>query len=177
MVLLKGSSDRLHTMTEIKLYRSPWKVIRLLAPNSVMLWGSVLMLMDHRWLAGSLGIVFCGSINVLFFYYLFDRRPQIIINQHGIFDRTLHEQFINWELIEDAYLVGTGAGKMISLVVDDTFKPSNKKARWLRLIIRLNEAMGYQELRLKVGFLNVDAAQLVELILLMRTATKPDGNS
>lgn len=40
------------------------------------------------------------------FDQLFDGRPQIIINEIGIFDRMTHNDFINWEIIMGAYAAG-----------------------------------------------------------------------
>ena len=38
-------------------------------------------------------------------YHLLDRRPQIMINEIGIFDRRTYKDFINWDVIQRAYSI------------------------------------------------------------------------
>ncbi|UFH53476.1 hypothetical protein LN737_24240 [Spirosoma sp. KNUC1025] len=107
-------------------------------------------------------------------YQLLDRRPQVIINQHGVFDRTIRKDFINWEIIQDAYPIAINGVKFVCLVVDDEFKPSKQKGLLYKSLAIINEAIGAQELNINLGALNVDERQLTKLVLFMRTATKPE---
>lgn len=60
-------------------------------------------------------------------FHLVDRRPQVIINEIGIFDRTTIRETINWEIIQDAYLMDVHGQKFICLIVDEKFEPSKRK--------------------------------------------------
>jgi hypothetical protein len=119
-------------------------------------------------------IVFFGLGLPLGVYQLLDRRPQIIINELGVFDRTTHRDFINWEIIQGAYLVEVHKQPLLCLVVDEAFEPSRSKGRFGRGVARLNKDLGFQELNLALGSVAVDAERLAAFILTMRTATMPE---
>ncbi len=163
-------------MNEIKLYKSPLRAVKLILLCSIFvaigLWGIKAGNMP-AWMAWwSIGFFGIGYPVGLF--HLFDRRPQIIINETGIFDRTTHKNFINWEIIRDAYLIDIHGQKFICLVVDEQFKPSRTKRNSYRLAAKLNKAIGAQELNLSLGQIKIDAGKLTEFILLMRTAKRPN---
>ena len=155
---------------EIKLYRSPLKAIRLIFLSSLFVIPSLLGIVS-----GSIAIIsicFFGLGYPIGIYYLLDRRPQIIFNEFGVFDRTVNKEFINWDIIHDAYRVNIYKQKFICLIVEEQFRPSKKKGKFYQQIVKLNEALGTQELNLNLGQVNADADKLVEFILLMRNATK-----
>ena len=60
-------------------------------------------------------------------YHLLDRRPQIIINEFGVFDRTTYKDFINWDVIEGAYSIDMMGQKFVVLTVDEKYLASVKK--------------------------------------------------
>jgi hypothetical protein len=163
-------------MKEIKLYKSPWRAIKLILLCSIFvalgLWG---ILTGHMptWVAW-LNIGFFGLGYPVGLFHLFDRRPQIIINETGIFDRTTNKDFINWEIIKDAYLIDIHKQKFICLVVDEKFKPSQNKSKLYQQTANFNEVIGAQELNISLGQVKIDPEKLTEFILLMRTATKTD---
>lgn len=162
-------------MTEYKLYKSRSKAVKLLLLSTLFVAGGIFMLQQAdapRW-AAWLCIVFFGMGIPLGFFQLLDRRPQILINEWGIFDRTLHRDFINWEIIRDAYLASVNGQQFICLVVDKEFEPSKKKGGIQRQLASLNKELGFQELNLNVGSVQVDAARLTAFILAMKSAEKP----
>lgn len=103
-------------------------------------------------------------------FHLFDRRPQIVINELGIWDRTTKQDAINWEIIQNAYLTDVHGQKFICLQVDESYEPSNKKGKWYKNFARLNKSLGFQELNLSLGQIKVDATRLTEFIILMSNA-------
>ncbi|HXD91666.1 MAG TPA: STM3941 family protein [Bacteroidia bacterium] len=163
-------------MTEIKLYKSRWRAIKLMLLCSVFvalgLWGILYSDMP-AWMAW-LNIGFFGLGYPVGLFHLFDRRPQIIINEIGVFDRTTHKDFINWEIIKHAYLIDIHKQKFICLVVNDAFKPSQSKNKLYKKTAEFSEAIGAQELNISLGQIKIDPKKLTEFILLMLTATKPD---
>ena len=107
-------------MIEVKLYKSPWKALLLLISSGAFVALFIfLMSIKGPKLMAILGLVFFGFGVCVALFHLFDRRPQIIINEIGIFDRTIHDQFINWELIRNAYTFDVHGQKFISLKIDD----------------------------------------------------------
>lgn len=119
-------------------------------------------------------IIFFGLGYPVGLFQLFDRRPQIIINEIGIFDRMIHKDFINWEIIQDAYLAEMHGQKFICLVVDQQFEPSKSKGKLTRELAGFSKALGFQELNISLGNVKVNAERLTEFILAMRTADKPN---
>lgn len=118
------------------------------------------------WIAW-LNICFFGLGFPVGLFHLFDRRPQIIINEIGIFDRTTYTDFINWEIIQNAYLMGINGQKSICLVVDEKYEPSAKKGRFAKLMSHFNKELGVQELNIQLGQIKIDAVKLTEFILAM----------
>src|SRR5688500_19009768 len=93
-------------MIELKLYKSRWVSIKLMLGCLLFVGVGYFMLsrpnapLPLAWLC----IGFFGLGIPVGIYQLLDRRPQIIINEFGIFDRTTHHEFINWKIIQDVYL-------------------------------------------------------------------------
>ena len=159
-------------MIEVKLYKSPWKALLLLISSGAFVALFIfLMSIKGPKLMAILGLVFFGFGVCVALFHLFDRRPQIIINDIGIFDRTIHDQFINWELIRNAYTFDVHGQKFISLKIDDNFKPSKKKGKWYKRVAKLNEALGAQELNINLSQIHMNTKRLTAFILKMTEAT------
>lgn len=165
-------------MQEIKLYKSPGRAKRLILVSSIfVIIGLWQIESGHMrlWMAYS-SVFFFGLGVLVGLYHLFDNRPQIIINEVGIFDRMGHKEMINWEIIKDAYLINISGQPFICIVVDEKFKPSKKKGKFYRKMSKLNELIGAQEINISLGQLKVDYQKLTDFILQMRSATKGDKN-
>jgi hypothetical protein len=159
-------------MTEIKLYKSKQRAIRLILLCTPFVLIGIWMLADKP-LIGWLSIGFFGLGYPLGIYNLFDKRPMIIINEIGIFDRSANSEFINWELIQDAYPININGQKFICLIINEKFKPSRKKGVTYRSTVKLNEAIGAQELNIHLGQIEkIDEIKLTEFILEMSKADK-----
>ena len=122
---------------------------------------------------GWFGTIFFGLGIPVALFHLFDKRPQIIINDIGIFDRTTNQKTINWEIIENAYLANIHGQKFICLVVNEKFEPSKQKGKWFKRTVRLNKALGFQELNISLGQIKIDEAKLRDFILKMSQADHP----
>jgi hypothetical protein len=126
-------------------------------------------------LVGWFSIAFFGLAYPIGIYNLLDKRPAIILNELGIFDRSINKEFINWELIKEAYPISINRQKFICLVVDEKFKPSKKKGFFYKSVSKLNEAIGAQELNLNLNQVQkIDEVKLTLFILKMSKATKTD---
>jgi hypothetical protein len=120
------------------------------------------------------GIIFFGLGYPLALFQLLDRRPQIIVNELGIFDRTTHKDFINWEIIQDAYLAEAQGQRFICLVVAQQFEPSSSKGKATKKLAEFSKALGFQELNISLGNVKVNAGRLKDFILAMRMAERPN---
>jgi hypothetical protein len=163
-----------YKMKEVKLYKSPWKALKLILLCSIFVVVGIWLLSTDtpRWIAW-LNIGFFGLGYPVGFFHLLDRRPQIIINELGIFDRTTNQDTINWEIIKDAYLVDVHGQKFICLIVDENFEPSKKKGLPHRTMAGLNKTLGFQELNISLGQLKIDEQKLGQFIMAMSRADKP----
>jgi hypothetical protein len=162
-------------MVELKLYKSRWVSIKLMLGCLLFVGIGYSMLGRPdapQWLAW-LSIAFFGLGFFVGIYQLLDRRPQIIINEIGIFDRTTHHEFINWEIIQDVYLAQVHKQQIICLIVDEEFEPSRKKSKIKQGIASFGKQLGFQELNLTLTYLDVDAERLAEFVLAMRSAERP----
>ena len=166
-------------MKEFRLYKSPWKAVRLLVGCAAFVGMGAFMLGRPSappglgWLA----IGFFGLGIPVCLFQLFDRRPQIIVNDVGVFDRTMHHEFINWALIQDVYLVEINKQKFICLVVDQAFEPSRRKGKFRQGVASLNKEMGFQELNISLAFVSIDAFRFAEFILAMRGAAPSERDA
>ena len=109
-------------------------------------------------------------------YHLFDKRPQIVINEVGIFDRTTCKDFINWVVIQRAFVADTPAmWTYVCLIVDDKYLQPIKKAKVVRPFFF--GVVGAGEIFISIGLLAVDEVKLTEFILKMIKAKPEDRNN
>ncbi|TSD67162.1 hypothetical protein FFF34_007135 [Inquilinus sp. KBS0705] len=134
-------------MAELKLYKSRWKAIKLLFLASPFIaFGLYEILYEHggtnpimAWLA----VCFFGLAIPISLFMLLDQRPEIIIDERGLFSRSsygLFEKkpnrgFVEWQEIKDTYIVKqpvgwrftTGTHKYICIKLTETAKKTNNK--------------------------------------------------
>lgn len=163
-------------MKEFRLHKSRWKAAKLLLGCAAFVALGCFMLGQPdapRWVAwASIGFFGLGiPVNL---FQLLDRRPQIIVNDVGVFDRIMHHEFINWEIIQDVYLAEVNRQVFICLVVDQAFEPSRRKGKFRQSVASLNKELGFQELNISLGFVKIDAFRFAEFILAMRGAAPPE---
>ena len=166
----------------LALYKSPIRALKLQAMTLPFVAIGVWMIIrsdawEYDWWIGWLCSLFFGMGIPISLYNLFDRRPHIILNETGVFDRTLHRDIINWEVIQDAYPYVISNQKFIALIVSDEFKPSRKKSVWYQRMARMNEALGAQELNLNLSQVKADEVKLAILIKLLAKSPRAErGN-
>lgn len=107
-------------------------------------------------------------------FSILDRRPVVIINDVGIFDRTLSKKVINWDIIRDAYMVEMKKQKFICLVIDEKYEPSTEKGKLYKATVELNKEMGFQELNISASVLDVNPDKLLHLILQLKDSSSDE---
>jgi len=163
-------------MKEIKLFKSPWKSIKLIFLCSIFVFGGIFLLRQSeapKWI-GWLNICFFGLGYPVALFHLADRRPQIIINEIGIFDRTTYSNFINWSVIQNAYLIDIHKQKFICLIVDENYEPSRRKGNFKKRMSTFSKSIGAQELNISLGQIQIDELRLTEFIQMMIQAKPED---
>lgn len=153
-------------MKEIKLYKSPIKSIRLLFLSSLLVLINVWLLYEGEnskmyWF----GLFLFGIGFIIGMFNVLDRRPQIILNKVGIWDRAIREDVIKWEYIEDAYEKDFQKQVFISIVTNNGFIKKKKTYSWASWI---NKKVGAQDLNLILTYINVDIEKLITLINILK---------
>ncbi|MBX2967338.1 MAG: hypothetical protein KF845_14425 [Cyclobacteriaceae bacterium] len=160
-------------MTEVKLYKTPFKGLKIFALTIPFIAIGIWMILKEpigtdKYIIGWIGVCFFGLGIPVGLFQTFDRRPQIIINENGIWDRTTNEGEIKWEQIHGAYTINIHGQKFTSLVVDDSFVFKTKQYKWTSKINKLVEA---QRLNLHLSQLDIDDLTMLSFIEEMAKAT------
>ncbi|RAK62198.1 STM3941 family protein [Hymenobacter edaphi] len=158
-------------MKEITLYKSRWQAIRvmLLCTPFVLIGFWMVFGKDHNPF-GWVSIGFFGLGYPFGIYNLLDRRPLITLNSIGILHHEAHREFINWDLIQDAYLTEVHKQQLLCLVVPPNFEPSMRKGNLAQQMGGISRAMGFQELTLPLSATGVDGHKFLDLVLQLKTA-------
>lgn len=166
-------------MIELKLYKSNWKGIRIIALCLPFVIIGIWMISEKQketfdYLMGWFITSFFGLGIPLGIFVLFDKRPQIKINENGIWDRTIKQNEIKWEQITESYLIDIYNQKFISIAVDETYVL--KKSIFSR-VNKLNKYLGAQELNINLSQIKIDEIKLTDFINKIRIAEKSErGN-
>ena len=153
-------------MTEVKLYKTILKGLKIFALTIPFVVIGIWMITREpfgttNYIMGWLCACFFGLGIPVGLFHLLDRRPQIIINENGIWDRTTNQDEVKWEQIQGAYPLNIFGQKFISLVVDDTFIFKTKEYKWAA---KINEEVGTQKLNLHLGQLKIDENELISFL-------------
>jgi hypothetical protein len=153
-------------MTEIKLYKTTTKGLKIIGMCLPFVVIGLWMITEEP--IGSTPYIMGWFITCFFglgipvgLFQTFDKRPQIIITDSGIWDRTTNQDEVKWEQIIEAYPLDIHGQKFISLVTDDTFVFKKKPYKWAS---KINEFVGAQNLNLHLGQINIDEIELTNFI-------------
>lgn len=153
-------------MKEIKLYKSPWKAIKLLGLTipliSVGIW---LILRNESSLIdrimGWIGVPFFGFGFLLAFFHMFDKRPQIIINETGIWDRSTKQDLIKWEFIKNAKPLDVFGQKFVTVTMDKSFKRKKAQYGWAK---KIGKEVGSTGLDLQLSQIKIKPERMTKFI-------------
>ena len=157
---------------EVTLYKSPKKAVKIVLVSSAVAAFVLLplVLIDAPKGAWYFVIGIYGFAYPVALFHLFDKRPQIVINEVGIFDRRTCKDLINWEVIQKAYPVDAMLTSYVCLVVDKKYLSSIKKAGINRPFMIFPE-IGAHQIDISVGQLAIDPFKLSEFISKMIKAS------
>ena len=153
-------------MTEIKLYKRPLKGLKVFALTIPFVAIGIWMINKEpvgttNYIMGWISTCFFGLGIPVGLFQTFDRRPQIIITENGIWDRTTKQEEIKWEQIQEAYPLDIYKQKFVSLVIDDTFVLKKNLYKWAA---KLNEEIGAQKVNLLISQLKIDEQKMTNFI-------------
>jgi len=152
----------------IKLYFSKRKYFLFLLGSLGFVAVGVFLLIKGKQdaaVAAWLSIIFFGACSLAFIFPLFDARPRIILDDKGLFDRTLGVGLIPWSEITGAYAKSMRGNDFISLELKDDEKWLNKLSRFKRLLTLGNKSLGFTAINLNLSGVSVDTQQIYELVI------------
>lgn len=164
-------------MNALTAHNSRWKYVGMAAMCVPFVFIGCLMLMYPKkgdWgetLAAWSGVTFFGLCLIIFLRQILDWRPRIVIDERGIFDRTLRVGVIEWHDIEHAYLNSIAGNPFVSLVLTDPEKYLQKAIAWQRKLARLNKYLGAETININVGGINKSPDEVLAVVL-MRLAER-----
>lgn len=155
-------------MPEIRLYNSIWKHLLYLLACSIFVAIGVWMVLSSddtfNFVMGIAGILFFGIGVVAFPFRIFDRRPRIIINDEGIFDRTLGVGTIEWRDIRHAHLKSVHGTEFIPLDLRAKTKYLQRISKTKAKFASFNKFFGFEALNLNLGGVNRSGKEILAII-------------
>lgn len=163
-------------MTELKLHKTTTKGLKIIGMSIPFVAIGVWMIIQEpegttNYIMGWLCTSFFGLGIPVGIFQTLDRRPQIIINETGIWDRTTNQDLIKWEQIIDAYPLDIFDQKFVSIISDDSFAFKKNPYKWAA---KINKEIGAQNLNIHLGQIHIDEHKLTELIQSLAKAEKGD---
>src|SRR5579862_5566491 len=132
-------------MPEIKLYKSPWKAVKLILLSLPFIIISLYFVIhnDSNKTLNRACLSFFGLGLLVGLFNLLDRRPELVLNEngifnrlsYGIFDRRQDKGYISWTSIKNVYVnvynnsfrgIPTSKQRYICVEVNDDEKTSLK---------------------------------------------------
>lgn len=117
-------------------------------------------------------ISFFGLGTLVFLKRLFDNRPRIVIDQYGIFDRTLGVGIIEWQDIERIYTNSIMGSDFISLVLSDNDKYLRRTNKPLAKLFKFNKILGFETINLNLSGINTNSKEVFDSLVKQLTKIK-----
>ncbi|EEF59692.1 STM3941 family protein [Pedosphaera parvula] len=165
-------------MKPIIIKSSIWRHVLLLIGSLAFVAVGIIIILfspDKHWV-GWMSILFFGVGGIpIFTWQLLDRRPRLIINDEGIFDRTLRIGWIPWAEIEGAYKKSIASQDFICLKLKKPQKFLKNASDLQKALIAANQQLGCEPINLNLSGIHGQTDQILELILKKSAITYPNG--
>lgn len=157
-------------IAEIKVY-STKNIGKLVLYSSIFVLMSLMILAgDSTNLAGWIGlIVFGGPTLPIVIWTLIDKKPHLILNEKGLYYRWHKQKFFEWSLIQSVYIAEMYS-PYICVKMKAGFEPSTNKNWLYKGYWGISKSMGFQEVNISTGNLEVDTIKLLRFMNLMLNA-------
>jgi len=113
---------------------------------------------------GPRAAIFFGGCALAFIRELLDARPRIVIDDAGVFDRTLKVGIISWDDILDAEGLSKSGQPFIALRLRSDAKYADRLSPGYRRLVQLQHAVGFATLNLNLSTLSSNPYVLAEFI-------------
>ncbi len=163
-------------MNEIKLYKSPLQAFYMFIGSLLFLLMSIFLIFRENILIGWLGFLFSIFGVFVGLYLFFDKKPQIIISQKGIWYKKAiwkkhnPDNIIEWQTISRIYWASINNNKFLCLkIIPTTPKKQNAVEK---NISKLNKSMGFQDTNIPLSMIKIDVNKLVDFLSSMTVANE-----
>jgi hypothetical protein len=141
-------------------------ILSLMASGAFVACGVLLVTgSDSAGWVGWASIVFFGAGIPLFVRQLLDSKPRLVIDDEGVFDRTLGVGIIPWSEIESAYVKSAHGNDFVCLVLRDPQRWTGQLPSAQQALVKANVKLGFQPLNINLSGMAVDAALVQEVVL------------
>ena len=117
-------------------------------------------------------VIFFGFAFLIFLWQIFDTRPRVVIDQIGVYDRTLGVGIIEWEDIEHAYLNSLMKNDFISLVLKNPEKYLHKLSKPKAKLAKYNRTLGFETININLSGVNIDSREVFDIFIKQLTKVR-----
>ncbi len=154
-------------MEPIVIRKSWLRSLLLVIVGFAMTGGGVFIILvkpADKWI-GLFTVFFFGACTLVAVQRLLDSRPRLVIDDHGIYDRTLGVGRIPWSEITGAEVRSIQGNEFVSVYVRDARMLRMEVSPLRNALNAANRALGFSEFNINLSGLAIDANQLQELIV------------
>ena len=151
-------------MEKLIIKNSRWKYVLLLI-GSIGFVAAGIWIVVHGGSFGWVPILFFGSGIPIFIWQIADARPRLIIDEHGVLDRTLGVGHIAWSDIKAAYVRSINGNDFICLELKNAEKYSQKLSKVKRAMAAANRGLGFTDFNLNLSGVDAKTDEVFELIM------------
>lgn len=153
-------------MTKIEFHKSTSKKLTLIGMCIPIVLIGIWMITKEtygttNYILSWIVVCFSGLGISIGIYQFFDNKPQIIITENGVWDRTTKQDEIKWEQIVTAYPLDIFDQKYVSIVADKSYIFKKKQSRFAA---KINEKIGAQQLNLNLALIDTEVNKFSDLI-------------
>jgi hypothetical protein len=151
-------------MEKLIIKNSRWKYVLLLI-------GCIGFVATGIWIVvngesfGWVPILFFGSGIPVAIWQISDSRPRLIIDEHGVLDRTLGVGRIAWSDIEAAYVRSISGNDFICLELKNPEKYWQKLSKVKRAMAAANRGLGFTDFNLNLSGVDASTHEVFELLM------------
>jgi hypothetical protein len=160
-------------MNEILLYKKPTKALKIILLSSPFVAIGFWMLDRDNSLYDNFmayaSIIFFGFGILVGLFHLVDRRPQIRIDEKGIWDRTTKREKIDWKFIKTANSIKIHSERFIALKLDEEYEKGIKQYKWAATI---TEPYGAEKINISISQVSIDLNEFASFIRKMSKLTE-----
>ncbi len=170
---------------KIVIGNSRWRAVLLLAACLAFVSGGIFVLVSQHTAryrssdgttAAWSSTIFFGLGGFAAIRRLIDSRPRLILDDEGVWDRTLDVGRIAWTDIEGAYLRSIRSNNFICLVLRDTDRYLSKTTAMKRALANANTALGFTPISLNLSGVAANAKDILEIIVTRIHAPTEDAD-